>query len=286
VTSYPVVDAWVNPNFGPPSSDELDVGYLFPGLRERWERGTTLPQLIEEMDEAGVDKAVLCAGYGEVDDFDWVEKAVETHPDRFISSVVVDPRGGSKELRRVEHLVTQRGYRMVRSLAFETQIPYDHPYYFPLFAKCEELGVPIGLNVGIPGPLVPGKHQHPLALDEVCHFFPDLVVVMSHGGEPWADLCVKLMLKWKNLYYMSSAFAPKHIPKPIVDYMNTRGADKIMFASDYPLLGFDRCMAEIEAMPFRDEERRRKFMGGNAARVLFGMTFDEAGAPAGAGTSA
>lgn len=278
-----VIDAWVNPNLGPPSAEQMDVGYLFPGLRERWERGTTLGQLIDEMDEAGVDRAVLCAGYGEIDDFPWVEDAIARHPDRFIGSFVVDPRPGSKELRRIEHLVQERGFRMARTLAFETQIPYDHPYYFPLFAKCEELGIPIGVNVGIPGPLVPGKHQHPLALDEVCHFFPDLVVVMSHGGEPWADLCVKLMLKWKNLFYISSAFAPKHIPGPIVDYINTRGADKVMFASDYPLLALDRCTAEIEAMPLRDDERRRKFKGANAARVLWGEAPAEE-SPTGSGT--
>jgi predicted TIM-barrel fold metal-dependent hydrolase len=78
------------------------------------------------------------------------------------------------------------------------------------------------------------------------------------------------MLKWKNLYYMTSAYAPKHLPKAIVHYMNTRGPDKVMFASDYPLLGLDRCAREIEKMEFRDEERRRKFAGDNARRVILG----------------
>ncbi len=35
---------------------------------------------------------------------------------------------------------------------------------------------------------------------------------------------VKLMLKWPNLYYSTSAFAPKHYPKAIIDYANSRGA--------------------------------------------------------------
>lgn len=266
---YQLVDTWVNPNFGQPNT-QSDVSYLFPGLAERWERGTTLEQLIDEMDEANVGRAVITAEYGGQDDLQWVRTAIEKHPDRFLGSVVVDPRRGMKAIRELEALVTGHGFRMARVMAFETQLPYDHAAYYPLYAKCVELGIPIGINVGIPGPLVPGKHQHPMALDEVCWFFPELVVIMAHGGEPWADLCVKLMLKWKNLYYMSSAFAPKHIPPPVLGYMNTRGADKVMWASDYPLLGLDRCAREIEKLPLRDEETRRKFARDNALRVIYG----------------
>ncbi len=47
-------------------------------------------------------------------------------------------------------------------------------------------------------------------LDEVCWFFPELKIITRHGGEPWTELMVKLLLKWPNLYYSTSAFAPKH----------------------------------------------------------------------------
>jgi hypothetical protein len=77
------------------------------------------------------------------------------------------------------------------------------------------------------------------------------------------------MQRWSNLYYMSSAYSPKRIPAPVVDYLNGRGADKIMWASDYPVLEFARCREQIAAMPIRDEERRRAFAHDNAQRVLF-----------------
>lgn len=265
---FDLVDAWINPNLAPPSNASHNVGYLFPELAELWARGTTLEQLVEEMDAGGVTRGVLCAGYGDVDDIPWVSNAIETYPDRFVGSIVVDPRTGMEAVRLVERL-SKEGYRMVRMLAFNVQLPYNDAAYFPVFSKCAELGLPVGLNVGIPGPLVPGKHQHPLSLDDVCAFFPELTVVMQHGGEPWAELCVKLMLKWENLHYMSSAFAPRHIPAPIIHYANTRGADKVMWASDYPLLGFERCASEIELMPFRDEDRRLKFGRDNASKLFF-----------------
>lgn len=173
-------------------------------------------------------------------------------------------------VRELDHAVRDCGVRMARVIALYTQLPYHHAAYFPVYAKCAELGIPIGVNVGIPGPPVPGRHQDPLNLDDVCAFFPELTIVMSHGGDPWADMCVKLMSKWPNLYYMSSAYAPKRIPAPVVEFMNGRGADKVMWASDYPVLTFERCRDDIAQMPFKDDERRRKFAYANALRMFFG----------------
>ena len=264
------VDAWINPNLRPPSTVSRDVAYLFKGLMERYERGTTLSQLIDEMDEAGVAKAVLCAGYTETEeDLDWVRAAIDKYPDRFCGSYAVDPHLGMATVRLIERLVSDEGFRLIRIIGLFTQISYDDARNYPIYAKCAELDVPVGVNVGIPGPLVPGKHQHPLALDEVCAFFPELKLVMQHGGEPWVDLCVKLLLKWPNLHYMTSAFAPKHLPAQIIQYVNTRGADKVMFASDYPLLALDRCMREAAELPFRDQERFEKFVARNAEALFF-----------------
>lgn len=267
--SLPVkaIDCWVNPNLG--STPDQNADYLFPGLAERWARGTTLPQLIDEMDAAGVEKVVLSSGFGPGDTLGWVKTAINRHPDRLAGSHVIDPREGMVAVRLVEELVRNQGYRLIRMMAFMSQKPYDDAIYYPVYAKCAELGVPVCLNVGIPGPRVPSKCQEPFALDQVCHFFPELKIVMAHGGEPWTELCVKLMLKWPNLYYMTSAFAPKHIPPAIIRYLNTRGSDRVMWASDYPVLTFERCMTEIAALQLRDEATLAKFVAENARRLLF-----------------
>ena len=98
--------------------------------------------------------------------------------------------------------------------------------------------------------------------------FPELKFVMRHGAEPWCDLAVKLMLKWPNLYYSTSAFAPKHYPKAIVDYANTRGADKVMYAGYWPMgLTLDRIFRDMPNVPFKDEVWP-KFLRENAERVL------------------
>ncbi len=113
--------------------------------------------------------------------------------------------------------------------------------------------------------------QHVELIDEVCWFFPDLKFVMRHGADPWTDLAVKLMLKWPNLYYSTSAFAPRHYPESILNYANSRGADKVMYAGYYPMgLSLERIFTEMPNVPFKDEEVFAKFLRHNAARV-FGL---------------
>jgi predicted TIM-barrel fold metal-dependent hydrolase len=113
--------------------------------------------------------------------------------------------------------------------------------------------------------------QHAELVDEVCWFFPELKFVMRHGAEPWEDLAVKLMLKWPNLHYSTSAFAPKHYPKAIIDYANTRGADRIMYAGYWPMgLSLERIFRELPDVPFKDSVWP-KFLYENAARLFGGQ---------------
>ena len=105
-------------------------------------------------------------------------------------------------------------------------------------------------------------------IDEVMYDFPELVFVTRHGCEPWQDLAVKLMLKWPGLHYSTSAFAPKHYPKAIIDYANTRGADKIIYAGYFPMgLSLERIMTDMPNVGFKDEVWP-KFLRTNAMRVL------------------
>ena len=99
--------------------------------------------------------------------------------------------------------------------------------------------------------------------------FPELVFVTRHGCEPWTDLAVKLMVKWPNLYYSTSAFAPRYYPKTtVIDYANTRGAERVIYAGYFPMgLTLERIMGEMAHVPFKDEVWP-KFLRENALRVL------------------
>ena len=148
------------------------------------------------------------------------------------------------------------------------QVPIDDRKVYPIYAKCVELDIPIFVTVGVPGPRVPMAPQKVELLDEVCWFFPDLKIVMRHGGEPWDDLAVKLMLKWPNLYYSTSAFAPRRYPPEIIEYANSRGSDKVIFAGYYAIgLTWERTFADLKHLELEDETWV-KFLRTNALRVL------------------
>ena len=98
--------------------------------------------------------------------------------------------------------------------------------------------------------------------------FPELTSSPATGANRGADLAVKLMLKWPGLHYSTSAFAPKHYPKAIIDYANTRGADKIIYAGYFPMgLSLERIMTDMPGVGFKDEVWP-KFLRDNAMRVL------------------
>ena len=143
----------------------------------------------------------------------------EKFPGRFFGAVGVDPNTGMESVRALEETVKLHPNIKAASAApclLYPQVPIDDKRFYPIYAKCCELGIPINMLVGVPGPRVPYKCQYPGLLDEVAWFFPDLKVVMRHGGDPWTDLCVKLLLKWPNLYYSTTAWAPKHYPRNVL----------------------------------------------------------------------
>lgn len=75
------------------------------------------------------------------------------------------------------------------------------------------------------------------------------------------------MIKWPNLHLMTSAYRPKYLPESLLHYMRTRGPDKVMFASDHPLLEIDKCVADLDGLNL-PAELLAAYAAGNAERVF------------------
>ncbi len=154
--------------------------------------------------------------------------------------------------------------------------PADHAVYFPLYTKACELGLPVCLNTGIPGPPLPAEAQHPIHLDRVCIRFPELKLVMIHGADPWWDVAIRLMIKYANLRLMTSAWAPRRLPESLLHFMRTRGKNRVMFASDSPVLSQTRCITEAEQLDL-DPEVLDAYLYGNAQEFFFSGGDDQDG---------
>lgn len=221
---------------------------------------------LHEMDRHGIAVGMISASNNpEVSG-----RALTDHPDRFVGSWTIDPNEGMAGVRK---LVDAHARLNVRAATFfphmvSPQVAIDAPQAYPYYAKCVELGIPIFVGVGIAGPRVPSACQHVEKLDQVMYDFPELQLVMRHGAEPWVDLAVKLMLKWPGLHYSTSGFAPRYWPAAIIDYANSRGAEKVLYAGYFPMgLTLDRIMTEMAQVPF-NEDVWPKFLRGNSARLL------------------
>lgn len=244
------------------------VSYMFKGIPADREAGITdenaVDRTLAAMDEYGIVTGLVSIST------ETARLAVRKHPERFVASLAAAGNDIMGTVRTIRRSADEFGIRAVTTFpaGVSPQLPIDDRHWYPVYATCVELGLPLFVTVGVPGPRVPMAPQKVELLDQVCFDFPELVVVMRHGAEPWVDLAVKLMLKWPNLYYSTSAFAPKHYPREIVDYANTRGADKVLYAGYYPFgLELDRIFSELDDVPFADEVWP-KFLRGNAARVL------------------
>jgi len=197
-------------------------------------------------------------------------RAKAEHPDRFVLSMSVDPNRGVETLRMMERAKAEHDIVSVTCFpcGCVPQVAVDDKKMYPIYSKCVELDIPICINGGIVGPRMPSWPQHVERFDEVCYDFPELTIVMMHGGEPWTALAVKLMLKWPGLHYMTSAFAPKHYPVDIINYANTRGSDKIMYCGYFPAgLTLERQFRDMESVPFNPGVWP-KFLRENAIRVF------------------
>ena len=240
--------------------------YMFKDVPKTGEQEDFPAYVIGQMDKFGINKANIGLNENHTE----IIEAVERFPDRFFLNYPVNPNKGMEELREIKRL--HKKYNIKSVDAFPSglcpQVPINDKKWYPIYATCVELDIPFCCCVGVPGPRLPMEPQKVELIDEVCWFFPELKFVMKHGAEPWTELAVKLMLKYSNLYYMTSAFAPKHYPKRIIDFANTRGSDKIMYAGYFPMgLTLERIFREMPEVPFK-KEVWPKFLYENAQKVF------------------
>ena len=245
---------------------KMPAQYMFKDIPQTGKQEDYIAYTLQQMDKYGIERAML----GVTANRDIIMQAIKKHPQRFFLSYEANPSGGMDEVRKIEHLYKEHNIKAVTAFpsGLCPQVPVNDKKWYPIYAKLVELDIPFCPCMGVPGPRLPMAPQKVELLDEICWFFPELRIVTRHGCEPWTELMVKLMLKYPNLYYMTSAFAPKHYPKNIIHFANTRGTDKVMYAGYFPMgLSLERIFGDMKDVPFRDHVWP-KFLRENAIRVF------------------
>ena len=244
-------------------------------VADRLQQGLTVEEHLAIMDEAGVDLALvpaIKAGDARVRD-SWavpyarVAEICDRHPDRFRGLAGVDPTLGMAGLRELETGVREHGFVGAHLYPHWFELAPDHARYYPIYAKCCELDVPIMMQVG--HCLSYGTSRtfpnvgRPQTLDTVACDFPELKLIGIHLGYPWTDEMISVAYKHRNVYIAGDAYAPRHWPAEFRRFADSWGQDKVLFGTDFPIIDPRRAMREIEELGMRPEPMA-KLLGRNA----------------------
>ena len=273
--SMMIIDAWAQPANKESLHAVPEIARLFTqsGASAVLETGIAPETIVTLMDRAGIQTALLTAWHRPgrwVLSNDDVAAIVRQFPGRFVGVAAVDLERPLAAVHELERAVHELGFKALRMLPWLWNRPPNDRFYFPLFVKCIELGIPFCTQAGHTGPLMPSEPGRPIPyLDEVALIFPELKIVAGHIGYPWTDEMIALAWKHANVYIDTSAYLPRYYPPQLVQFMKTNGQDKVLFATNFPMLAFEKCTAQALALDLPPSVQA-KFLAGNA-REVFGL---------------
>jgi predicted TIM-barrel fold metal-dependent hydrolase len=236
-------------------------------------------EFLELLDREGIDRVVVPVEDNETTlgsrtSPETLAKFCAADPERLIGFAGADPHKGMDAVREFEHAISDLGLRGLNIGQFWQELyPTDRRYY-PLYAKCVELDVPVILHASMNLSLeVPMEYSHPKYIDQVATDFPELKIVATHGGWPWVNEMVAVAWRRPNVYLDTAAQRPKYIGlpntgwAPFVHFGNSLLQDRILFASRWPLLPFGQTIKELGELPLKPEVLE-KWLWKNAATLL------------------
>ncbi len=239
-------------------------------------------EILESLDEAGITYS-LVTGFDERSTCgvtfvhnESVAALVDRHPDRFIAFAGADIMRGSAALADLEHWVTERGFRGLSLRPFMIGNPATDRAYFPFYAKCVELGIPLSIHTSANWTRTrPSDLGHPRHIDEVACHFPDLTILMSHAGYPWVLEACLIAWKHPNVYLELGAHRPKYFAaagagwESLLRFGQTTIRNKVVWGSGAFLINrpYRQLCDEMRALPI-EATALESWLWGNAARLL------------------
>ncbi len=242
-------------------------------------------EFLRFLDQQGIERAVL-VNYVSPDVIGFTDEVnafvggfCRGHEDRLVAMGGVHPRLDPDPAGSLRHIVETHGIR-----ALKLHPPHQHfqvnayrdggrlPGLAALYARAQELRIPVMIHTGTS--IFPGARNifgDPMAIDDVAVDFPDLTIVMAHGGRPlWMETCFFLLRRHPNVFMDVSGIPPRLLPRYFPRLSEV--ADKTLFGTDWPGPGVEsprRNLEEFRTLPLAPEVRRA-LLEGTAERV-FGL---------------
>lgn len=231
------------------------------------------PRFVAELLRAqGAERAVVLAEHcpessGNVRT-DTVLEVCRQVPDFFLPFASVDPNTDPEPASLLRRYLDDGAVGLKLYPSYQFFYPNERRVY-PLYELAQERGIPVLFHIG--SSVLPNtrlKFCDPIHLDDLAVDFPDLVVVMAHGGRGfWYDACAFLVAHHPNFYIDVTGLVPSRLLEHFPEL--ARIADKVVFGSDWPAM--PRSPGEnaeaIASLPL-PPDAVEKILRGNAIRLL------------------
>ena len=226
-------------------------------------RRRSLHDLVADMDQAGIARAVMHAEYEYGDHADdlneAVAKVVADHTDRFwgFGTVSLAPLRPMRTMQQAERAADMGLLGLNIQPAF-FDLAIDDRRLYPLYGKAAELGLVVAIHTGVNYSLVnPIEVERPVLLDHVACDFPQLRLIACHGGWPWIPEMVAVARRHKNVYIDFGGMSPKYVGQQgtgwemMRRFMDSLLVDQVLFATDWPVFSMTRAVGEWQDMGLR-----------------------------------
>jgi predicted TIM-barrel fold metal-dependent hydrolase len=270
VTPYPIIDSWCN-LFTPASMKKNFIENPEMAHIVKWwhmddrTRGWTPQQFADVLDSCGVSTVITPVWQMRSWKFQamlWdmrmeeVLEVMKADPRRYKGLMGINPFHKMEGVKALERAVKEHGFIGAHLHHYGFGLRPDDKAFFPFYAKCVELDVPVMIQMGHSAELMPSDVGRPIYLDEVALYFPTLKIVAGHTGWPWCEELIAMAWKHQNLYISTSAHLPKYWDESLVRFLNSRGQGKVMFGTDFPVLTQSAALAEVHKLELKPEAKK------------------------------
>lgn len=215
------------------------VARLNPQFYQLWDEIMQPQALSKYLESQGIDYGVILADMCPlIDSIVTNEKVAEFCQDyeRLIPIACINPKTDPYPPKSLERYVTQMGFKGVKLLPSYQHFYLNDQALYPLYAKAEELGIPVMFHIGSSiFSTTKIKYCDPVFVDEVAVDFPNLNIIMAHSGRGfWYKKAFFLAQYHKNVYMEIAGLPPQNLLKYFPEL--EENSDKVIFGSDWPAL--------------------------------------------------
>jgi predicted TIM-barrel fold metal-dependent hydrolase len=277
-----IVDYWANA-FTPDKRALWDAAIAAQGIPLKVRRDETdsfadAATMVARMDELAIDTLLLPAADAPGDaaptDYELfatrpedLAKLAAAHPGRFAGLLTLDPTQGMGGVAAAREALEAPHFAGLHLHTHSWDRPFDDRDYYPYYAFAAEHDIPVVMQAGTSGGLMPSQCGKPIGIDRPALYFPGTRFVLSHTGWPWEQEAIAMAQKHPNVFLGTAAYPPHHWSEELVRFLSGVGRGKVLFGTSFPVVGHRHALSRLGALDL-SEEIRAELLGGAARRVF------------------